>query len=109
MEDIGYSLSEIIGDAVFESLAFVLSFEGFFDRSAVIGMIQKKRRKTPEVVSAYEEQRRNSYGDFPVLTEFRRKLGARGWLAPLAPQWPKEYGRVERSPEQKRILREELG
>ena len=63
---------------------------------------------TPEVVSAYEKQRRNPYGDYPVLREFRRKLGAKGWLAPLAPQWPKEYGGVERSPEQKRILREEL-
>ena len=81
--------------------------EGRKFRQEVRDLLDKEL--TPEVVSAYQEQRRNPYGDFPVLTEFRRKLGARGWLAPLAPQWPKEYGRVERSPEQKRILREELG
>lgn len=63
---------------------------------------------TPEVVQARELQRDRPYDISPLAREFARKLVARGWLAPRAPRWPKEYGGVERSDEKQRILFEEF-
>jgi len=63
---------------------------------------------TPEVLQARDSQRDQYYDSAPLVREFYRKLGARGWLAPQAPRWPKEYGGVERSDVERRILAEEL-
>jgi len=63
---------------------------------------------TPEVVQARELQRDRPYDLIPLAREFSRKLAAKGWLAPRAPRWPKEYGGVERSDEEQRIIFEEF-
>ena len=66
------------------------------------------RELTPEVIRGREVQRDRPYDGSPVAAEFYRKLIATGWLAPQASRWPKEYGGVERSDEERRILAEEL-
>lgn len=63
---------------------------------------------TPIVVRERELQRDRYYDSNPIAEEFQRKLGATGWTAPLAPRWPKEYGGVERTDVEMRILVEEL-
>jgi len=61
---------------------------------------------TPEVLHEVLEQRERYYDSNPVASQFFRKLGAKGWLAP--PNWPKEYGGQEFSAAERRIIIEEL-
>ena len=56
---------------------------------------------TPEILKECEQY----YGTGPNTLKFKRKLGAKGWLAA---NWPKEYGGLGRSFMDKLILREEL-
>jgi len=63
---------------------------------------------TPDVLQERDRQRDRPYETSPKLREFYRKLGAKGWTAPQAPRWPKEYGGQERSKVEMRILAEEL-
>lgn len=67
-----------------------------------------EKELTPEVVEEREQQRDRIYDVFPLAREFARNLTAKGWLTPRAPAWPKEYGGVERSDEEQRILYEEF-
>ena len=67
------------------------------------------RELTPELREEFQTRWGMNYDSPPAEIEFFRKVEARGWTAPLAPLWPKEYGGVERSPAQKRIIKEELG
>jgi alkylation response protein AidB-like acyl-CoA dehydrogenase len=66
------------------------------------------RELTPEVVKARDIQRDRPYDTLPLAREFGRRLTATGWLTPRAPAWPKEYGGVERTDEEQRIISEEL-
>jgi len=63
---------------------------------------------TPEVIRERELNRDLPYDTPPLVREFNRKLGAKGWLSPRAPRWPKEYGGVERSEVEQRVLVEEM-
>ena len=63
---------------------------------------------TPGVLKERDQFRDQPYDTPPLVSEFTRKLGARGWLSPQAPRWPKEYGGVERSEVERRVLAEEL-
>jgi len=63
---------------------------------------------TPDVARERDRQRDRPYETSPKLREFYRKLGAKGWTAPQAPRWPKEYGGQDRSKAEMRILAEEL-
>ncbi|MBI4283448.1 MAG: acyl-CoA dehydrogenase family protein [Chloroflexi bacterium] len=63
---------------------------------------------TPEVRRESELQRDQYYDFNPIVEEFQRKLAGKGWTAPLAPAWPREYGGVARSEVETRILAEEL-
>ena len=65
-----------------------------------------KENLTPAVL----EERAAFYGGGPDTKEYRRKLAATGWTAPVvSARWPKEYGGVERSEVESRIIAEELG
>lgn len=63
---------------------------------------------TSEVVQERKLQRDRPYDTFPLARAFGRKLVTMGWTAPRAPQWPKEYGGVERTDEEQRIISQEL-
>src|ERR1700720_3166692 len=53
-----------------------------------------------------EERRASGYEDRgPAQTEFRRRLGERGWFGV---SWPKEYGGLGLSPVYQHILTSEL-
>ena len=47
----------------------------------------------------------DEHGRGPLVAEFHRKLGERGWNAT---NWPKEYGGLETSAVQRLILMDEL-
>lgn len=80
--------------------------EGRKFRQAVRDFLDKEL--TPDVLQERDRQRDRPYETSLKLMEFYRKLGAKGWTAPLAPRWPKEYGGQERSKVEMRILAEEL-
>ncbi len=63
---------------------------------------------TDDVIRERALNRDQPYETPPLVIEFNRKLGARGWLSPQAPGWPEEYGGVERSEVDRRILSEEM-
>jgi 3-oxocholest-4-en-26-oyl-CoA dehydrogenase alpha subunit len=58
---------------------------------------------TDEVRDEYAHE--DEHGRGPLVTEFHRKLGERGWNAT---NWPKEYGGLETSAVQRLILMDEL-
>ena len=61
---------------------------------------------TPEVLA----EREAYYGGGPYTKEYRRKLAATGWTAPVvSARWPKEYGGVERAEVESQVIAEELG
>jgi len=65
-----------------------------------------KKNLTPEVLA----EREAYYAGGLHTKEYRRKLAATGWTAPVAsPRWPKEYGGVERSEVESQVIAEELG
>ena len=66
------------------------------------------RELTPEVLKERDLFRDQPYDTPPLLSAFTRKLGAKGWLSPQAPKWPTEYGGVERSEVERRVLAEEF-
>jgi len=63
---------------------------------------------TDDVIRERALNRDLPYDTPPLVREFNRKLGARGWLSPQAPGWPEEYGGVERSEVERRVLVEEM-
>ncbi|MBL7166753.1 MAG: acyl-CoA dehydrogenase family protein [Dehalococcoidales bacterium] len=63
---------------------------------------------TDDVIRERALNRDLPYDTPPLVREFNRKLGARGWLSPQAPDWPEEYGGVERSEVERRVLAEEM-
>lgn len=60
-----------------------------------------KKELNPQILKECEEY----YGTGPYTLEFKRKLGAKRWLAP---HWPKEYGGLGRSFMDRLIFREEI-
>ncbi|MFL6138261.1 MAG: acyl-CoA dehydrogenase family protein [Frankiaceae bacterium] len=59
----------------------------------------------PQVAAEVEQVRRLTSDVEPCHLDVYRRLGARGWLAP---NWPAQYGGLDRSIEEKAIVTEEL-
>jgi alkylation response protein AidB-like acyl-CoA dehydrogenase len=67
-----------------------------------------EKELTDDVIRERALNRDLPYDTPPLVREFNRKLGAKGWLSPQAPDWPEEYGGVARSEVERRVLTEEM-